>query len=823
MTTDRGVPFVLRLDEIGRDDLVRAGGKGANLGELVRAGFRVPRGFVVTTAAYEAVVERGGPAVSKVDFDLAEGSAIRQAVWEAGMPDEVSSAVLAAYRALGGGAVAVRSSATAEDLADAAFAGQQDTFVNVTGEQAVLEAVRGCWTSLWTDRAIAYRQRHGVGHRDVRIAVVVQRMVPAEIAGVLFTSNPVTGNPRELVLDASPGLGESVVSGLVTPEHVVIDKRWRRVVSRHAGRQEVVIRPVQGGGTERVTGGPGRELSRRELSRRELRHLARTAVAVERHFGRPQDIEWALADGQLHVLQTRPVTAEAARQPTAFERVAVRMLPEMLPVRPYPLDMTVWTNQLTSAIGSLLALAGLKLPTADRVFIEEDGVVVRVELPRPRPTARTWATPLRLMRLAWRFDSAKWQDDPLVKRVEERARVLGERDVSALSWRELLAVLQDGPAILPLAMELRRRYLPRAALAFAALALSLKVLGRARLIWALLSGIDTQTTATNQALTDLAAYIREDDQLAGTFATVAASDLPAELARTSAGQVFLNQFERFQQQYGHRDAVTPLLMTQRTWRDAPEVVLGLLKGFAATSPPPPGPAPSEVAQRELLTHPLLRRGPLRTVVLRLLPQARWVQQLREDTRFVVALPLSPMRRAALEMGARLVKANVLDSPDDVFHLRLDELRDPPSPGRGAELRALVARRKAKRAELAHTPLVDLRLPEPSGGEVLLRGSPGSSGVAEGPVRVVRGVDEFGSLRAGEVLVAPYTNPAWTPLFRQAVAVVVDSGGMASHAAIVAREYGIPAVMGTGNGTTQLTDGARVRVDGDHGVVLAVSE
>ncbi len=818
MTTDRCVPFVLRLDEIGRDDLTQAGGKGANLGELVRAGFRVPRGFVVTTAAYEAVLERGGASVSEVDGDLAEGSAIRRAVWEAGMPDDVSSAVLAAYRALGGGAVAVRSSATAEDLADAAFAGQHDTFLNVTGEQAVLEAVRGCWTSLWTDRAIAYRQRHGVGHRDVRIAVVVQRMVPAEIAGVLFTSNPVTGNPRELVLDASPGLGESVVSGLVTPEHVVVDKRWRRVVSRHAGRQEVVIRPVQGGGTEQVTGVHGRELSRREL-----RHLARTAVAVERYFGRPQDIEWALADGQPHVLQTRPVTAEAARPPTAFERVAVRMLPEMVPVRPYPLDMTVWTNQLTSAIGGLLALAGLKLPTADRVFIEEDGVVVRVELPRPRPTARTWATPWRLMRLAWRFDSAKWQDDPLVEMVEERARALGERDVSTLSWHELLEVLHDGPAMLPLAMELRRRYLPRSALAFAALALSLKVLGRVHLIWALLSGIDTQTTATNQALTDLAAYIREDEQLARTFATVAASDLPSELARTSAGQAFLSRFERFQRQYGHRDAVTPLLMTQRTWRDAPEVVLGLLKGFAATSPSPPGPAPSQVAQRELLTHPLLRCDPLRTVVLRLLPRARWVQQLREDTRFMVALPLSPMRRAALEMGARLAKAKVLDSPDDVFHLRLDELRDPASPGPGPELRALVARRKAKRAELADTPLVDLRIPGSSGGEVLLSGSPGSSGVAEGPVRVIRGVDGFGSFRAGEVLVAPYTNPAWTPLFRQAVGVVVDSGGMASHAAVVAREYGIPAVMGTGNGTAQLTDGARVRVDGDHGVVLEVAE
>jgi pyruvate,water dikinase len=239
-----------------------------------------------------------------------------------------------------------------------------------------------------------------------------------------------------------------------------------------------------------------------------------------------------------------------------------------------------------------------------------------------------------------------------------------------------------------------------------------------------------------------------------------------------------------------------------------------------------------VARDELLAHPLLRLPPLRSAFLARLAEARCLLQIREDTHFYATLALPIVRRTVLELGGRLAGAGVLDRPEDVFHLTLDELERvdgtwPPPAQLADELRAAALRRKQRRAALEGTPLVDPRLLRPTErerdpalhGNVLLHGMPGSPGVAEGPVRVVRTGAEFGTLRSGEVLVAPHTNPAWTPLFQRAIAVVVDSGGAGSHAAIVAREYGIPAVMATVDGTRRLEDGQRVRVDGSRGLVL----
>ena len=242
--------LVAPLACFSRLDLETAGGKGANLGELVRAGFPVPAGFVITTPAYEVFVEHNGlQEIVAREQPAGTSETIRRAFEAAPIPDQIEQRILAAYQALGGGAVAVRSSATAEDLPEAAFAGQQETYLNVIGRPAVLDAVRRCWASLWTERAIAYRQRQGIDSAGVKLAVVVQRMAPAEVAGVMFTANPVTGARQEVWVDASPGLGEAIVSGLVTPDHYVIRREWGtwHIAGRRMGKREVVIRPAAGG------------------------------------------------------------------------------------------------------------------------------------------------------------------------------------------------------------------------------------------------------------------------------------------------------------------------------------------------------------------------------------------------------------------------------------------------------------------------------------------------------------------------------------------------------------------------------------------------
>lgn len=836
--------FVVPLEQLSRDDLDRAGGKGVNLGELVRAGFPVPDGFVVTTPVYDGFVthNRLDETITRaLREEEGSGASIRTAFEGAPIPPEIERNILAAYRKLGEGSVAVRSSATAEDLPEAAFAGQQDTFLNILDEQALLDAVRRCWASLWTDRAIAYRDRQGIDQQAVKLAVVVQRMVPAEIAGVLFTANPVTGARDEIVVDASPGLGEAVVSGLVTPDRFVLRKRWWgwSIAERQPGRREVIVRARSDGSTEHVKGSSITDVP--EFPDRALRRLAREGVAIERHFGRPQDIEWAWAGGELFIVQARPITAlpEPAPHPSKLQRRMAGLFAEMLPIRPYPLDMTAWMSALFTAIARIFAPLGLAEPRFEQAFTEEDGVVIRFSGRPPvrRPTPAVLLAPVRLLRLIRRYNPAHWHADPLLAEGQARARALEARDLQALSWEDLLTTVREAQALpLPVVGELRSRYMPRAALAAGLLWAALGLLGRRNRFGVLLSGVENKTLEANRALEALAARIRSDPTLADAFARYEAGALWTALEEQPSGQTFLAELRAFLDRYGHRETVSAMLVSQPTWKDAPEVVLGILKGLALAEPRPRTGRPAwEAARDELLKHTLLRLSPLRSAFLKLLEEARYLLQIREDTHFYATLALPIIRRTLLELGRRLVSVGVLGSPEDVFHLKLGELEQvdrtwPPPPQLADQLRAAVLRRKERRATLEDTPLVDPRLfrrTELEGdmlqGDVLLSGTPGSPGAAEGPVRIIRDGSEFGKLRSGDVLVAPYTNPAWTPLFQRAAAVVVDGGGAASHAAIVAREYGVPAVMGTTEGTQKLTDGQRVMVDGNRGRVTLLSE
>ncbi len=820
---------IAALKELTAGDLARAGGKGANLGELVRAGFPVPPGFVVTTAAYDEFVaqNRLDETITRVlREEPGHGAAIRAAFERAPIPADVEHAIRAAYQRLGSLPMAVRSSATAEDLPGAAFAGQQETFLNVVGTEALLEAVRRCWASLWGDRAIAYRERLQLDQATVKLAVVVQTMVAAEFAGVMFTANPVTGARDEIEIDANPGLGEAVVSGLVTPDHFVLRKRFLgwTIVERRPGRREVIIRPRANGGTERVEGLAPSQAAR--LSSRTLRDLARLGRAIQRHFGSPQDVEWACKDGEVFILQARPITALPAPPPYAnqLQQMVASNFGEMLPMRPYPLDMETWIPALGSALEPVLGLLGLDW-SFRHLFEEEDDVAIRFSPRLPRPTWRTLLAPARLILLIRRYNPTRWESDPLLAETQARVRDLEARDVRTLTWQALLATLHAAKKIPRRIGELRVRYFPGAAFSFVRLRLLLMLLGRTNQFGALLSGTENKTLEANHALEERASRVRSDPELASIFSTYTPEELWSALEKQPAGRAFLIELHAFLDRYGHRESMISTAL-QPTWKDAPEVLLGIIKSFAAQPPKLPAGKPAwQVVRDDVLQHPLLRVAPLRSAFLELLAEARALIQIREDTRFYATMAMPLLRRTALELGRRLVDAGILDAPEDVFHLKLDELERiggklPLPPDLAQELRASVQRRKQERAELEGKPLVDPRLyaSNPPEGDELLRGLPGSPGVAEGPARIVRDGSEFDKIIAGDVLVAPYTNPSWTPLFQRAVAVVVDSGSAGSHAAIVAREYHIPAVMATVTGTQKLHDGERIRVDGDRGTV-----
>ncbi len=584
--------FVAPLACLTRTDLERAGGKGANLGELVRAGFPVPGGFVVTTAAYDQFVAQNGlhAALARaLQGEIPSAAAIQAAFEAAAVPPEVEQDLLAAYRRMGPGPVAVRSSATAEDLPGAAFAGQQDTFLNIVGEAALLEAVRSCWASLWNERAIAYRTRQRVDQAGVKLAVVVQHMAKAEAAGVLFTANPVTGARDEILIDANPGLGEAVVSGLVTPDHFVLRRGgwgWR-VSQRQAGKHELMIQAVEGGGTQHITGPAVDELP--ALPEHALRRLARLGAAIQRHFGGPQDVEWAWAEGQPFILQARPMTALPDPPPHASlpERLLANNFIEMLPVRPYPLDLDTWLPALGSAVEPMFGLLGLDWRLIE-LFDVEDGVVLRYKARLPRPTWKTLLAPLRLIPRILRYHPLRWRSDALLAEMITRARELEARDVRTLAWDALLAMLDEAKEIALLAAgEVRTRYFPRAAFSAVRLRLLLMLLGRSGQFGTLLSGAENKTLEMNRALEGLAAKVRADPDLARVVAVQPAETLWAALEGFSAGRTFLADLRGFLDAYGHRETVISTAL-EPSWKDAPAVALGIIKGFRRVSAPGSG-------------------------------------------------------------------------------------------------------------------------------------------------------------------------------------------------------------------------------------------
>jgi rifampicin phosphotransferase len=435
----------------------------------------------------------------------------------------------------------------------------------------------------------------------------------------------------------------------------------------------------------------------------------------------------------------------------------------------------------------------------------------------------------------WRtrhYDLSRWEADPLLAEFITKARALEQRDLKSLSWTQNIETLYESLALIPRAMELRERYLPQALLGLAGLWLLLALARRGERFGALASGVKTKTTETNQALEDLATQIRTDAELRDLFQRTETHKLRVKLETSQAGKAFLERFNFFLDQYGHRE--TALTISQPAWKDQPEVVMEILKVLAGTERQQAHHYEAwQKTRDELLAHSILGTRLLRNLFLKSLTRARSLFQIREDTHFYATLVQPTIRRVSLELGRRLMQAGILDEVEEIFHLQLKELESlgepwPPSQQTIAQIRALVARRKAKRESLANKPMIDPRLlavtsQVQAGEDVLLIGTSGSPGVARGPAKIVHDVSEFGKLQAGDVLVAPVTNPAWTPLFQRAAAVVVDTGGSASHAAIVAREYGVPAVMGTMNGTKELKDGQWIQVDGSRGLVLKAEE
>lgn len=883
---------VVDLADIGPDELATVGGKALNLGRMLAAGLPVPTGFCVTTAVYRGVVGDLLDAViadlRRVALDNSDDGAerarlaerARQLVLAAPVPDDLATAIGTHYASLGDDVpVAVRSSATAEDLPGASFAGQQDTYLNVIGAEAVLDATRRCWASLWTERAISYRTTQGIDHAEVTLAVVIQQLVDADVAGVMFTANPVTGNRHQLVVDASPGLGESVVSGAVNPDRFVLDAATGTVVDRRLGDKRTAVRPTTGGGTQTEDLGPS-DLPC--LDRAQLEALTTLARQVARVYDEPQDTEWVIdADGKAWLTQARAITtlyplapphadgvraylcgslAQGLTRPiTPMGQAAFRLMgshiaglagfPQQDPLTG-PRGLVIMGERLFADITPLLRHRGARSVALKVTGVMEARTKAVLELlesdPRfaPLPTnqggrampviARLMIktrAPLRLITALASPGAAHRAADRLDASIRRKWRTSAdltpEQRLDALEARIATNTFVIMPTVFPyaaaglLSMALARRLAPGD--------LDPTLFADVR------RGLPHNvTTEMDLELWQLAMRIGRDAESRATVLATEPETLAAAYASGELPSVVQTGLAAFLERYGHR-AVAEIDLGMPRWSDEQEHLLGVLANYLRLDDPELAPdrqfaRGAEVAEAAIsaIIAATRRDGRLGKVRARLmafaLNRARALIGLRERPKSILVYALASARRELQLIGRAAVAAGTINDVEDTFFLDLRQLRAAIA---GVDQRATVRDRRARyESELRRRHIPRVLLSDGTEPETLIMveapdgalvGSAASVGTVTGPARVI--MDPAGAhLEPGEILVAPSTDPGWTPLFLTAGGLVMEMGGSMSHGAVVAREYGIPAVVGVPDATTAITTGQLITVDGAAGIV-----
>ncbi|MFT3961823.1 PEP/pyruvate-binding domain-containing protein [Propionivibrio sp.] len=837
--------YVLPFSDPRAQDVGVAGGKGANLARLTGFGLRVPGGVIVTRASYDLFIGQAGwlaERVRQLDFAApetlrAQAEAIRSALRELPLPAEVAAAIRAAVAALDGAeSVSVRSSATAEDTAAAAFAGQHDTFLNVPPGR-VEEFVKQCWLSLWSDRALAYRRQVGVGILDTSMAVVVQRMVQAEVAGVLFTVDPVSGELDKAVVDANYGLGESVVSGEAEIDHWQLDKASGAVVAARIAEKTMQIRSLPGGGTEEVEI-HGAECGAPSLDAARLSEMAALARTIEAHYGFPQDIEWAIAQDAIHVLQSRPITSISPRW-TRDESA------ERFPNPVSPLAWELVEDGFHRSLNHSFRLMGLP-PFEGKWFAMFDGYIYGnqtavslyadgVPLALRSLDELRALLPLIRQKYGWVQElPVNWSrdlDGYLLRLGEFNAMPLAGLGLKAL-WAHVLDISETGARyFLPnIAISITQRVLYK--VLHGILALVLGPPQAAAAFDALLAHCDTKTGAINAQLNELAGMVREHAEF---FAAHGTQEILDQWRTTVAPALpgFVAAFDRLLAEHGHREIEFDPYVP--TWLEAPGVVLDTLRVMARGEllNPRANERQLKVRMQETLFAVQQRvSDDLRYFVTEVVRLAQIYTSLDDLEHYQTTRLTLPLRRALRELGARLVELGLIDAPMDVFFARVPLLGQAilePGPARWAELAEQIAANKrvyenARQRSPAWMPGGDAAADEAGapGADAAWTGIPGSPGKAVAPVFLLRGAEDFGSFPKGAVLVARTTNPAWTPLFYGASAVITESGGPLSHGAVTAREMQKPAVMAVRGIMQCLANGERVEVDGTRGTVRRVA-
>jgi phosphoenolpyruvate synthase/pyruvate phosphate dikinase len=857
--------YVLDFQEIDQTQVAVVGGKGALLGELSRIeGIYVPAGSCVTTDAFQRILAEA-PSIedrlgrlSRLKPDDREAiralsAAIRRTLEGIAIPEDLASAITRPLARLGEqAAYAVRSSATAEDLPTASFAGQHDTYLNVVGPAAILQHVSRCWASLFTERAVTYRLRNGFDHRKVHMAVVVQQMVFPRAAGILFTADPVTFNRKVASVEASFGLGEALVSGLVNAD--VYKVRDGEVVAKAVANKRLAIHASPAGGTEELAIEPERQ-GQPALTDAQVVQLAQLGRRIEAHFGRPQDIEWCLVDDGFQIVQSRPITtlfpipAASDRENRVYVSVGHQ---QMMTDPMKPLGLSLWQLtalrpmyeaggrlfvDVTQALGSPTSRAGVlqALGRSDPLIGDAlQTILERGDFIPTLPDEGPGGAPAG-------GAPAPIETDPtivaeLIERSEASIATL-KGDIRTKSGSALLDfILAD-------IQELKR-------ILFDAQSLQV-IMAAMEATWWLneqlqawlgeKNGADTLTQSVPHnvtsemglALLDVADVIRPHPNVVAFLQHIEDESFLDELPTLEGGREARDAIRAYLDKYGMR-CVGEIDITKPRWSERPTTLVPMILGNIKNFEPGAGKRRLEQGRQQAWKKEQELLARLRALpdgerkaeeAKRMIDRVRAFIGYREYPKYGMVSRYFVYKQALSEDAERLVQAHVLREKEDVFYLTFQELHDVVRTNH-VDDQLIRQRKDAFSSYQALTPPRVLtsdgevfagtyrRVDVPAGALV---GLPVSAGTIEGRARVILDMAEA-DLKAGDILVTAYTDPSWTPLFVGIKGLVTEVGGLMTHGAVIAREYGLPAVVGVEHATRLIRDGQRIRVHGTDGYV-----
>ena len=865
--------FVVDLQDIDQTVFSLVGGKGANLGELSGIdGIKVPGGFCITTDAFKRAIEAAPQmsglldqlALLKVEnrYELRQLSAIlRQAIEAIVIPQDIAEEVLSHLYRLGEeNAYAVRSSATAEDLPTASFAGQQDSYLNIIGKEAILQHISKCWASLFTERAVIYRLQHGFDHRKVQLAVVVQQMIFPEVAGILFTADPVTGNRKVSSIDASFGLGEALVSGLVNADHYKVCNDI--VTDKKISPKKQAVYAVKGGGTVKQVIEDHLQ-DRQALTDEQIVRLARTGRTIEAHFGYPQDIEWCLADDVFYVVQSRPVTtlfpipeADDQENHVYISTGHQQMMTDAMKPLGLSFFLLMTPALMRTAGGRLFVDVApmLASPSGRNTIINVLGkfdplmkdalttIVSRGDFIKTIPDDQEADTGKSAKAAPRANYEAQIDYDPaivpgLIARSEASLASL-KQNIQTKSGTELFDfILEDIP-------ELRKFTADPQSFAVIMTAMNtpaqlnekmMEWLGEGNVADTLSQSVSNNVTSEmGLALLDVADVIRPFPEVIAYLQQAKDDTFLAELPRFNGGAAARDAINTFLDQYGMRCA-GEIDITRNRWREKPSMLLPAILGNIKNFAPGAGARKFEEGLREALRMEQELTDRLRKLpdgeakveeAKRMIAMIRNYSGYREYPKYAIVSRYFVYKQALLKEAAQLVQAGVIKEKEDIYYLTFEELREVVRTHRLED--RLIPRRKDEfkiYEKLSPPRLIT------SDGEIIngaykredlppgaIAGLAVSSGIIEGRARVILNMEDA-ELEEGDILVTSFTDPSWTPLFVSIKGLVTEVGGLMTHGAVIAREYGLPAVVGVENATKLIKDGDRIRVHGTEGYIV----